>query len=268
MTKRVHQVEQHKSLLPGVDALTLVTNTHFRRHFHDQFGFGVMTFGGHKSWSGIGPVEAAPGDIIMVNPGETHDGSPVDGRTRGWRMVYLDPRLLPVHLEGELSGEPEVGRPVVRDPLVAIRFEHLFAALSAPQQDVLGAEESMVLALAGLLSRHGVSKPKPPRHRPYVQRALDRLQSAPESPATLAELAALCGVSRFQLLRGFARATGLTPHAYLIQQRLLLARRLLAQGRSPAGAAAESGFADQAHLTRAFARHYGITPGRYRAAVC
>jgi AraC-like DNA-binding protein len=35
----------------------------------------------------------------------------------------------------------------------------------------------------------------------------------------------------------------------------------------PAAAAAEAGFADQAHLTRWFRRYYGITPGAYRGAV-
>jgi methylphosphotriester-DNA--protein-cysteine methyltransferase len=31
-------------------------------------------------------------------------------------------------------------------------------------------------------------------------------------------------------------------------------------------AAADAGFADQAHLTRWFRRYYGVTPGAYRAA--
>ncbi len=84
---------------------------------------------------------------------------------------------------------------------------------------------------------------------------------------TLAELAGLSGVSRFQLLRGFARSVGTTPHAYLVQQRVRLARRLLAAGSGPAAAAAEAGFADQSHMTRAFVRQYGVTPARYRAAL-
>ncbi len=37
---------------------------------------------------------------------------------------------------------------------------------------------------------------------------------------TLAELAREAGVSRYQLLRGFARSYGLTPHAYMVQRRL------------------------------------------------
>lgn len=265
MTPRVHNIEQHRSVVPGVDALTLITNSQFPRHFHDQFGFGVMTFGGHRSWSGIGTVEAQPGDLILVNPGETHDGAPLAGQPRGWRMVYLNPGHLAAHLKPAQTRD--VVRPVARDPLLAARFATLFAALTSEPADALAAEEQLLLTLRALLRRHGATAPPPPGRVPYVHRALERIQAAPQEPITLAVLARLCGVSRFQLLRGFARATGLTPHAYLIQQRLLLARRLLAQRRSPAEAAAESGFADQAHLTRAFARHYGITPGRYRAAV-
>jgi AraC-like DNA-binding protein len=80
-------------------------------------------------------------------------------------------------------------------------------------------------------------------------------------------LAALSGVSRFQLLRGFSRELGITPHAYLIQRRVLLAQRFLADGQTPVQAAIQAGFSDQSHMTRAFVRQVGVTPGCYRAAV-
>ncbi|WP_449405942.1 helix-turn-helix domain-containing protein [Massilia phosphatilytica] len=57
-------------------------------------------------------------------------------------------------------------------------------------------------------------------------------------------------------LRQFAGATGLTPHAYLIQRRIEAARALLARGAALADAAAASGFADQSHMTRIFIRTY------------
>ncbi|HTN99015.1 MAG TPA: helix-turn-helix transcriptional regulator, partial [Nordella sp.] len=76
-----------------------------------------------------------------------------------------------------------------------------------------------------------------------------------------------CGLSKFQLLRGFCKATGLTPHAYLVQRRVALARTLIA-GRLPlAEAALTAGFADQSHMTRLFVRTYGVSPGLYAEAV-
>lgn len=46
-----------------------------------------MTMGAQRSWSSLGKVESHTGDIIMVNPGEMHDGAPIDG-VRGWHIVY------------------------------------------------------------------------------------------------------------------------------------------------------------------------------------
>jgi AraC-like DNA-binding protein len=89
----------------------------------------------------------------------------------------------------------------------------------------------------------------------------------PAAAITLADLARESGLSRFQVLRGFVRATGLTAHAYILQRRIAAARRLIAQGRPLAQAALDSGFADQSHMTRTFVRTYGISPGAYAEAV-
>lgn len=85
----------------------------------------------------------------------------------------------------------------------------------------------------------------------------------PTAPWSLAQLADAASLSRYQLVRQFAQATGLTPHAYLLQRRLQLARHLMGAGTPLADVAAASGFADQSHLTRLFTRSFGITPGAY-----
>jgi AraC-like DNA-binding protein len=81
------------------------------------------------------------------------------------------------------------------------------------------------------------------------------------------ELAEIAGCSRFALYRAFVAEFGMSPGDYQRQLRLRSARKLLAEGTSPAQAAVETGFTDQAHLTRWFVRCYGITPARYRAAI-
>lgn len=244
----------------------MLTGHAFPRHSHDQFGIGVLTVGAQRSWSVLGEVESCAGDVIMVNPGEMHDGAPL-GDVRGWHILYVDPSVV----SRELSAESRAGdltlRPVARDPQVATTLARVFRELGRKAPDRMAVEEAVIGSLLCVVQKHSVHGLAPRRSTPPVARAVQRLESAPQLSTSLSELAAVSGVSRFQLLRGFSREIGTTPHAYLLQLRVRLARRLLAAGESPAGAALLSGFADQSHLTRAFVRQLGITPGRYQAAI-
>src|SRR5258708_30262545 len=116
MVSRIHQAEQHRSTVPGIELMTLVSNQPFPRHSHDQFGIGVIAFGAQRSWSGVGFVSASAGDVIMCNPGEMHDGAPLDGQARGWRMLYLDPALVAREIQEEFAGPVEIVHPVATDP--------------------------------------------------------------------------------------------------------------------------------------------------------
>jgi AraC-like DNA-binding protein len=77
----------------------------------------------------------------------------------------------------------------------------------------------------------------------------------------------MAGLSKFQLLRRFEKAFGLTPHAWLLQQRAERARGLIRSGAGLAQVAAACGFADQSHMTRLFARQFGFTPGAWQQAM-
>jgi len=247
--------------------VAFVSDRHFPRHSHDQFGVGVICRGGQRSWSALGTVRAGAGDVIMVNPGEMHDGAPWGESLREWRMLYLDPALVATELTEEFVGSTAIVRPVAEDAVLARRVTALFDSLIGGHADALASEEEMLRAIVCLFQRHGVARRTPVRPAPPVARAVEALDAEPARSTTLAELAALSGVSRYQLLRGFARAMGTTPHAYLVQKRVLLAQRYLAAGQALAQAAALAGFADQSHMTRAFVRQTGVTPGAYRAAV-
>jgi AraC family transcriptional regulator len=83
----------------------------------------------------------------------------------------------------------------------------------------------------------------------------------------LADIAGAAHLSSYHLTRVFKKATGVSPHQYLVQVRVNSARSLLTAGagdRSLAEIAAAVGFADQSHLTRHFKRMLGITPKQLR----
>ena len=124
----------------------------------------------------------------------------------------------------------------------------------------MACEEALVRAAALLLARHATAaEPSPVPGN--VEQARDRLADDLLRTPTLAELAALSGLSRYQLLRRFEASYGLPPHAWLRQRRAERARGLILRGTSLAHASASSGFADQSHMTRVFVRLYGYTPG-------
>jgi AraC-like DNA-binding protein len=98
-----------------------------------------------------------------------------------------------------------------------------------------------------------------------ARRARERLLDALEDDPGADALARAAGAAdRFQLARAFRASYGTSPHAFLVQMRLLEARRLLASGERPAAVAAMCGFADQSHLGRWFRRAFGMTPAAYR----
>ncbi|MGP4726691.1 AraC family transcriptional regulator [Agrobacterium deltaense] len=257
-----------KTILPGVVAVAADSDRSFPRHMHDQFGIGLIERGAQKSLSGRGMVEAGAGHLITVNPGEVHDGIPLGEGGRAWRMLYLDIDIVRDAIAdiGETDrGAFEFAYPVDIRPL-AKRFNAVFAAMTARERpgETLRGDETLLTLLAGAMEK--AAKPGDIAAPENIKRAKSRIDDEPSRPFRLADLAAEAGMSQFRFLRAFARATGLTPHSYLLQRRVHAARHALARGTPPAEAAFAAGFADQSHLNRFFVRQFGVTPAVYRAA--
>lgn len=262
MKREIFEVRSYRGgAITAVDALS---GRSFARHAHDEFGVGLVTGGAQRSWSGRGPVEAVRGNLVTVNPAELHDGAPI-GPARSWSMLYFSQ-----HLVGEAVHDLEEGRrslrelhaPVVDNPRLIGLFMATRQAITHAGQGE--AFEERILSLFGCLFDAAV--PPVVATAPRLAQVRARIDDEPAGSHTLADLAALAGLSRYQTLRAFARLTGLTPHAYLMQRRLDAARRLIREGTTLADAAAGAGFADQSHMHRVFVARHGFTPGVYAEA--
>ncbi|WP_394821979.1 AraC family transcriptional regulator [Pendulispora albinea] len=262
----------------GVQAVEAETRHTFQRHTHEQFGVGVIERGAQKSHSGRGMVEAGPGDTITVNPGEVHDGVPLGDGGRAWRILYFNPSWV-AEVAGDIregrAGDCEFSRPVIRDARIAKRFRRLFSAVTreGAVEPSLRMEELSQMLLADVLCEQDVSTGALGLRREAqavpeaIARARSFIDDDPTGAISLSDLARETGLTRFQIIKGFVRATGLTPHAYIVQQRIHEARRLMADGMPLAEAADASGFADQSHMTRVFVRKYGVSPRIYADAM-
>jgi AraC family transcriptional regulator len=123
--------------------------------------------------------------------------------------------------------------------------------------------------LDGLLVRHTTNFDRRVRGalgKDVLQRLKDYIIAHLDEPIEVAALAEIAGRSEFHFTRVFARSVGVTPHRYVVHQRLRRAAELLRDGRSGlAEIAASTGFADQSHLSRWVRRVHGVSPTQLAA---
>ena len=101
-----------------------------------------------------------------------------------------------------------------------------------------------------------------------LRRAIERLRSDSDTDVSLAVLASDAGLSRFHFCRAFKESTGLSPHAWLRQQRLDQAMNMLRDtDASIAAVAAQLGYASQTAFAAAFKKLTGETPSDWRRRV-
>jgi len=261
----------------ALDLLHARVTEPYAPHVHEEYAVGACT-AGREVIRYRGTLHyAGPGSVVVLEPGEAHTGAPADPPDFTYRVMYPAAGLLAEGLLAEgLPAEgadrvPRFREPVIADPGLAAELRRLHAALGAglSQTQPLEAESRLSWLLGELVRRHGSPSPDfEVRGAGRVARlVMTQLADRLVSPPALAEIAAATGLSRYQLVRSFRTEVGMPPYAWLAQHRVAQARVLLERGCRPAEAAALTGFADQAHLTRWFRRVVGVTPGVYRNSV-
>jgi AraC-like DNA-binding protein len=210
------------------------------------------------------------GELCAWDPSAAHSGRPYGAQAWAARVMVLEPQSLTALLDdGEAAALAlRFGRPVVADRAVGVAFRRAHRALeddAVPTlaRDVLLGDWLAVMVRAAEPPVAGAGRA---RRDPALRRACAYLEEHLARNVSLDELAQASGASRFRLARLFRTGLGLPPHGYQLALRIAAARRALEAGASVTGAAAATGFADQAHLHRHFRRTLGITPARYAAS--
>ncbi|GGE22969.1 transcriptional regulator [Aureimonas endophytica] len=252
----------------GVEAVRAKFHGHaYDMHQHDEWLVGVTHRGVQDFFCRGARRQSTAGRVILIEPGERHDGQALREAGFAYSMLYLPQGWLRREMGGS---DAAIGfRQTLADdrPLALAIAAACDAQLSAAPR--LETEAARDRVLAGLRRHLGLAPAPAPGGEPgmaLAERAMDYLQAHLDRPFGLDELARAAGApDRFQLARAFRRRYGTSPHACLVELRLARARALLREAVPPAEAAHASGFADQSHLGRWFRRAYGLTPAAYRA---
>ncbi|WP_439394638.1 helix-turn-helix domain-containing protein [Bradyrhizobium sp. PMVTL-01] len=100
------------------------------------------------------------------------------------------------------------------------------------------------------------------------RRALGFIETHLSRDFELEQLAREAGISEYHFIRCFKASFGLSPYQFVIRKRLDRAVEMIRESPLPLSEVAVAcGFSDQSHMTRAFKRILGITPGVVRSSV-
>jgi AraC-like DNA-binding protein len=139
--------------------------------------------------------------------------------------------------------------------------------LSSPSRHAIYAESLVGSIVAGLLDMpDDVGEPSNGRlTQAQMNKLINSVNSRNDCRMTVAEMANIVGLSESWFANVFKQTTGKTPLQWQLGKRIDLAQKMLLESDlSVAGVAAQLGFSDQAHLTKAFRQVSGQTPAAWR----
>lgn len=218
-------------------------------------------------------TECRPGDISLLTrsqPSHWHWTEPIDVT-----HVYLSADLL-----------SSVAADVLGKPIAEVRLHDLLRTQDPTLSGIAEAmareaggnavggklyAEALGTQLAVHLLRHYaavdfIDHAEDGQLPPVVRRRLEEFVEARlEQPLSLEELAAVAGMGVWSFCKRFRASFNTSPHCYVVDRRVERAQRLLTHSTLAVKAvAAECGFSDQAHLTRALRARLGCTPAALR----
>lgn len=142
---------------------------------------------------------------------------------------------------------------------------HAETSAGAPAGTLFG--QSIATALAVYLAqRYSSSPPLLRRHRggmprTRLNRVLEYIAANLHEDLSLTALAEIAGMNLYYFSRLFKQSTGLSPHRYVLEQRIKRAQQFLrSSDMTIFEASVRTGFVDQSHFTKVFRRLVGLSP--------
>lgn len=238
----------------------------FPNHFHDYYVIGLVESGQRLLVCRGRACTLRAGDILLLNPGDSHACAQSDGGTLDYRGLNLSQEVMQALAE-EITGRPGLpgfSQNALSDPEAACCLRALHQSVMERSRE-FGREEDLLLLLSLLLQKY--SRPFPlcmPECRDEIEQACAFMEQHYVRHISLEHLCRCSHLSKSALLRAFTKSKGVTPYNYLQNIRVGRAKKLLEQGVPPVEAALRTGFSDQSHFAHYFHRFIGLSPGAYR----
>jgi AraC family transcriptional regulator len=235
-------------------------NHKLRRHKHELTNIAFTLNGSFTEILDKRRFECSSQSLVFKPAGEAHANE--YGR-RGVRCLLIE--VQPQRLESLHPLSNALNRVYhVRGALLSMLALRICKEIRAMDSASLLAIEGLSLEIIAELSRHSlVSERKIPR---WLERAKEILHEQSSETISLSDVARTVDIHPVHLAREFRKFYGCTLGEYLRGLRIQFACHKLSTSNMPlVEIALAAGFSHQAHFSRLFKHHIGMTPTEFRS---
>ncbi|WP_162238234.1 AraC family transcriptional regulator [Agromyces sp. Leaf222] len=240
-----------------------------RRDTHESTRLHVVLSGTIELVRGDEAVTLDRGDVaLLAQGGPTRLTASGDARLLSATIALVVPsptmtKAMPPVLAARGFGRSEPGFSSLLDTM------HREASDARPGSAIVlaGLTDVVISAAVRFWLEHGCGTARAwlaAASDPNVGDALAAIHQNPGSPWTVASLARIARASRSQFAEQFRAAVGDTPARYVTRIRMTQAERMLRDGEPVSGIAYRLGYDSEDGFSRAFRRHSGVAPSRWR----
>lgn len=237
------------------------SNEDFTKHYHDTYTIGLTYKGFLKTLYANESFYSYEYSIRINNPGEVHAG-----KAQEWFHANFYPTVEIIStIYEQIFDEkkiPYFQRHIVDNKILFMKIHNFFDAYFKKEDEIL-VEELLIEAISSLIldsTLYTKNYKEIFEDKKIIKQTYELINDSIDTNFTLEMLANNVHLSKYHFLRIFKKDFGLTPHAFIINERLNRANKLIQNGLTISEASIQVGFNDQSHFTRNFKKYFGYTP--------
>ncbi|MDQ0272907.1 helix-turn-helix domain-containing protein [Cytobacillus purgationiresistens] len=266
-------MKARKIILEGRHGLVLSTNqkkTEGHARFDHCYKFIYAVKGAMHYQSQSQDVSIADHQFILFNPLEEHRQLAADNHKF---LIEIHPNFL-IELSAQLdyTSQIQFANTVQKNPQITrwVQFMSHYIEEDSAHQDVFiehSLTQLVLLLLEQTAGSHSTELNVTPFKsiQPHVALVMDALKQSYNAPWSLAEMAQVAHMSKYQFAHIFKETTGISPFAWLQLYRVVRSQEALIHSDERILIIALShGFSSVSVYTQLFKRLYGVTPRDFR----
>ncbi|QDF28300.1 AraC family transcriptional regulator [Halarcobacter anaerophilus] len=241
------------------------SNGQFSKHFHNTYTIGLTHDGIFKSINQNKATLTYKNATRVINPGEVHCGN-----SNSWKYTNFYPTVkLITDIYEQIFFErktPVFVKHIIED-LTLYKLLFKFFVSAYENKDSIEIETYLIEALSYLIKKYAdKTKSFEPlfNDKKIIKHTIEYINDSIETNLSLEELALNSNLSKYHYIRTFKNSTGITPHQYIMMQRVQKAKELILKNVNLNEIASSVGFSDQSHFIRTFKKIYGYVPSQIK----